>query len=249
MNFGLFFIIPALGGYWILINLHRTRHQAARGQGYHVLFQAAGVGAVVFGISHLVVLLIHCLFPKADTFWQSAIPYDLSDTVALGVLVSLIVPEIGNRIWKEEESAVKAAEDNGDRIELLLMESIQRQEPVEVTLKSRKCYIGRALRGRSVNYSQPDVSMIPVLSGYRNKETLELVPTLNYAQMTSQSGLNYEDFRIVIPKAQIVSVRLFDPDTYQRFQKQSQDADASDVPAPSTETPASSACGATAPAE
>ena len=241
MNFGLFFIIPALGGYWILTNLHRTRHQAARGQGYHVLFQAAGVGALVFGISHLVVLLIHCLFPKAATYWQSAIPYAFSDTVALGVLLSLIVPDIGNRIWKEEQSAVEVAEDNGDRIELLLMESIQRQEPVEITLKTRKSYIGRALRGRSVNYSQPDVSLIPVMSGYRNKETLELVLTRNYAQMTSQSNLDYEDFRIVIPKDQIVSVRLFDPDTYQMFQEESQDADALDVPAPSAETPASSA--------
>lgn len=220
MNFGLFFIIPTLGGYWILTNLHRTRHQAARNQGYHVLFQAAGVGAVVFVFAHLVVLLIHCLFPRANTVWQSAIPYAFSDTAALGALISFIVPDIGNRIWKEEQSAVKAAEDNGDRIELLIMDSIQRERFVEITLKSRKSYIGRALRSRSVNYNQPDVSLIPVMSGYRDKDTQELVLTTNYAPVMSLSYLDYADFRIVIPKSQIVSVRLFDTDTYRGFQEE-----------------------------
>ena len=168
-------------------------------------------------MSHLIVLLIHCLFPKADDVWQSAIPYTFSDTVALAMLFSLIFPEIGNKIWKEEESAVKATEDNGDRIELLIMEAIRREHPLEITLKSRKSYIGRALRSRSVNYSRPDVSLIPVMSGYRDKETQDLKLTTNYALMTDRSALAYEDFRIVIPKDQIVSVRLFDPDTYQQF--------------------------------
>ena len=217
LNFGLLFIIPALGGYWILINLHRTRHQAARRQGYHVLFQAAGTGAVVFGLSHLVMLLLHTLVPMTNDVWQSVIPYDFSDTVSLGVLLSLITPFLGNKIWKEENSAIQAAEDNGDRIELLLMEAIRREHPLEITLKTGKSYIGRALRSRSVNYSQPDVSLIPVMSGYRHKETQELAVTINYAALTSISPLDYEDFRIVIPKAQIVSVRLFDPDTYLKF--------------------------------
>ena len=217
LNFGLLFIIPSLGGYWILVNLHRTRHQAARRQGYHVLFQAAGVGAIVFGLSHLVILLLHTLSPMTNDVWQSVIPYEFSDTVALGAVISLITPLLGNKIWKEEMSAVQAAEDNGDRIELLLMEAIRREHPLEITLKTGKSYIGRALRSRSVNYSQPDVSLIPVMSGYRHKETQELVLTINYAALTSMSPLDYEDFRIVIPKAQIVSVRLFDPDTYLKF--------------------------------
>ena len=219
MNFGLFFIIPALGGYWILTNLHRTRHQAARGQGYHVLFQAAGVGAIVFGLSHSIILLIHCLFPEANTIWRSAIPYPFSDTVALGVLISFIVPEIGNKIWDEEQSAVKTAEDNGDRIELLIMGAIREERLVEITLKTGKSYIGRALGSRSVNYNQPDVSLIPVMSGYRNRETQDLVLTTHYEPVMPQSYLEYADFRIVIPKSQIVSVRLFDPDTYHRFQE------------------------------
>ena len=68
-----------------------------------------------------------------------------------------------------------------------------------------------------MNYSRPDVSLTPVMSGYQDKETQDLELTTNYAPMMERSASAYEDFRIVIPKDQIVSVRLFDPDTYQQF--------------------------------
>ena len=94
----------------------------------------------------LVMLLLHTLSPMTNDVWQSVIPYEFSDTVALGAVISLITPLLGNKIWKEEMSAVQAAEDNGDRIELLLMEAIRREHPLEITLKTGKSYIGRALR-------------------------------------------------------------------------------------------------------
>ena len=188
-----------------------------------MLFQAAGVGAVVFAFSHLVVLLIHCVFPTANDIWQSGIPYPFSDTVALGTLLTLILPPLGNWIWDEEESAIKAATEAGDRVELLLTESIRQEEFVEITLATGKAYIGRALGHKSVAVTQPDIALIPLMSGYRDKDTQELELTINYASVIPESRpdgytfLENDYFRIVIPRAQIVSVRFFDPGTYEVF--------------------------------
>ena len=218
MNFGLLFIIPAIGGYWFLNSLHRTRHQLARGSGYHTLFQSAVAGGLLFGFAHLAIIVIHRWLPQFAEFWQSYVPYTFSDTAALGILLSVALPVVGNRIWTEEKSAQRTALEGGDHIELIISESIDRQSMVEITLRTRKSYIGFALKGRMVNISEPDISIIPLASGYRNKETLELEITTNYAPVIEDSELDYADFQVVIPKSEIVSVRLFDPEIYRRFQ-------------------------------
>ena len=219
MNFGLLFIIPAIGGYWFLNSLHCTRHKLARGSGYHTLLQSAVAGGLLFGFAHLVIIVIHRWLPQFAEFWQSYIPYHFSDTAALGVLLSVALPVVGNRVWTEEKSAQRAVSESGDHIELLISESIVRESMVEITLKSRKSYIGFALKRRMVNISEPDISIFPMASGYRNEETLELEITTNYAPVIEDSELDYADFQVVIPKSEIVSVRLFDPEFYQRFQR------------------------------
>ena len=64
-------------------------------------------------------------------------------------------------------------------------------------------------------------------SGYRNKDTHELEITTNYAPVLGESlekssDLVYEDFRIVIPMPEIVSARVFLPETYELFQGEDQ---------------------------
>ena len=55
-------------------------------------------------------------------------------TVALGTLFSYLIPCVGNLIWNAEKSADMAAEETGDRIELMIRESIKRGEFVEISL-------------------------------------------------------------------------------------------------------------------
>ena len=219
MNVGLFFILPALGGYWFLIKCHRTNHQIARGIGYHVLFQASAAGGVIFGAAHLIVIIVHNCFPQFKVAWQSLIPYPFADTVALGVVLSLALPFLCNRICNEAESAQKAAIKSGDLIELKIRESFEKEKFVEITLRTGKVYIGRALINRVANISEPYVSLIPTASGYRNKDTQELELTNYYDTVIKETNFDYTDFQIVILKSEIVSIRLFDPETYLLFQR------------------------------
>ena len=95
---------------------------------------------------------------------------------------------------------------------------------IEISLKSRKSYIGVALESGS------DVALIPVASGYRDESTYELHITTNYAPVFyeflegEESSLVDEDFRVVIPMPEIVAARIFDPEVYERFQQEESSA-------------------------
>lgn len=67
--------------------------------------------------------------------------------------------------------------------------------------------------------------LLPMLSGYRDRETNELVITRDYAEVYEEyldEEKSYlaafgEEFQLVIPVAEITTANLFDPDVYQLF--------------------------------
>ena len=63
-----------------------------------------------------------------------------------------------------------------------------------------------------------DVGLVPVLSGYRDNETRELIITTNYSAIVKQCGepcgpfaqVSPERLKVLIPIREIVSARHFD---------------------------------------
>ncbi len=151
------------------------------------------------------------------------IPY--SGTAILTALLGFVLPIIGNQFYDKEKAVRRAAAESGDLIELLIAESIEHQRLIELSLKSRKSYIGFALKSGIISQGESDIALIPMASGYRNKDTQQLEITTNYATVVEKSleessDLIYEDFRIVIPMLEIVSARIFHPQAYEIFQKE-----------------------------
>ncbi|OTQ79469.1 hypothetical protein B6D23_05395 [Gilliamella sp. N-W3] len=126
---------------------------------------------------------------------------------------------------KQEEIIQLAAEKNP--IDKLLLESLLSTLMVSITLKSRKVYIGMIDKTKFFNIytnSSPVISIIPFLSGYRDKDTLSFVLDCNYASIYQEKGisfdtkpLSYEQFRHIIPMDQIECFSLFDVDIYKAF--------------------------------
>ena len=223
MGLGLL-LIPAIGGYWFLTHLHYTRYRAVRDSGYHLLFRSAFVGLVLFGLAYGIVLLLNHLTPQFVSRWDGYVPIPHSAPAVLSVLLGFLLPIPLNWVYGAERAAQKAAKSSGDLVELLIAESIADQKLVELSLKSGKSYIGLALEsGIERQQSEPDVALIPMLSGYRDKETRELAITTDYPLVIERAleswGLNYEDFRIVVPMSEIVSARLFFPEAYELFRE------------------------------
>lgn len=244
MGLGLF-LIPTIGGYWFLTQFNYTRYRVFRDSGYHTLFSSAFVGALLFGVAHLIILLLNHCCPPLDALWESYFPAAYSDTVALSVALGVALPPIVNQLhrlpfrqghltrlpligiffYDAAGAAYHTARENNDFIELLIADSIADRNLIELSLKNGKSYIGFALeRGIKRQQDEPDVVLIPVASGYRDPETKSLTITTHYAPVIEQSlagksDLSNEDFRIVIPMSEIVSARLFFPEAYELFQE------------------------------
>ena len=218
MPLGIIFI-PALGGYFLLNWLNYTRYGIARDSGYHVLLKSAVVGAVLFALAHGAILVIDGNFPEITSQWESYLDYPYSSTVTLGILLEVVIGIAGNLVYSKDKAARDIAIKDGDFVELLIRESMQVPGLIELSLRSGKSYIGFALESGIAQSGDSDISMVPMASGYRNKETKELEITTYYAPVIEDSELDYTDFQVVIPKSEIVSARLFDPEIYQRFQE------------------------------
>lgn len=224
MGLGLF-LVPVLGGYLFLTGLHYTRYDILRKSGYHLFFQSAIAGCVLVGVARPMVVLLNDGLPGVGALWKSHVPFDYSGTVALSVLLGFVFPYVANRFYGKEKAERRAATENGALIELIISESLERRKPVEISLKNGKSYIGFAFERKMAVSGESDIALILIKSGYRDKDTHELVLTTDYISVIRKClddnpvvpDLRYEDFRIVVPMSEVGSVRIFHPEVYERF--------------------------------
>lgn len=224
MGLGLL-LIPALGGYWFLTRFSMTCDRLLRASGYHLVMQSAVTGVFLFAAARVIVLGINCALPEAAGWWRSVLPIDYSGTSALALALGLLLPLALNPFVDRSAAQRRASEGEGNLIELVIKDALERDMFIEVSLRTGKSYVGTAMRSGLPASDQADVSLVPILSGYRDKDTAELYLIRTYAREIDEilSGpenlrhLAFSDFRVVVPMQEIVSVRLFDPEAYARL--------------------------------
>ena len=227
MNFGVLFI-PALGGYWLLTRTYFWRFQTRRESGYSLFFASAAAGTILLGVARLITSLAEGRCPEVEKIWATYAPFDYSGTIFVSALVALAVPPLMNRLVGEYAAAKKSAKDNGDLIEWVIQDSLDRRALVEITTKSGKSYIGFARESGITAQGETDVGLIPLASGYRRPATRELVITTRYATAlrrcldSDSPDMRFEDFQVVLPTSEIVSARLFAAGTYKLLLASSQ---------------------------
>ena len=229
MGLGLL-LIPSLGGYWFLRRANFTRFEIFRLSGYHLLFQSALAGIILASFAHLIALRIDAIVPQIRSFWYAYIPVYYVDTAILSILLAVVIPPVINRFHSEEKAVKRAAEKYGDHIELMIARAFERGKLIELSLKNRKSYIGIVLRSVITERGRSDVTLLPIASGYRSEDTLDLYITTNYAKIIDEMiGENKEgipdilrDFYVVFPRSEVSSARIFDPEVYRRFQRSQQ---------------------------
>ncbi|CAH7389601.1 conserved membrane hypothetical protein [Vibrio chagasii] len=113
-------------------------------------------------------------------------------------------------------------------LESFIFEAAYEGKLVMVTMSTRKTYVGFCLGNEFTNGEVEFISLLPYLSGYREKDILTFEHTTNYRKHYQEQGiedgshptLNANDFRIIIPTGEIESYSYFDIDTYVVFKKE-----------------------------
>ncbi|CAI1631787.1 hypothetical protein [Serratia liquefaciens] len=157
----------------------------------------------------------------------------------VGTVVLATVCGLLNKAWhacgdRRFKALAKAAKNHP--LETLAIEASATLAPVIFTLKSKKFYVGWVIRPPLEHGKIEHMAFIPLLSGYRDKDTLKIVVTTNYdthyesmgifGDITGMEGppkndrnLTLNDFRVVCPVSEIENLSFFDFQTYNRFKE------------------------------
>lgn len=243
-------MIVLVCGYWYTNNHYQSRVKHARSNGWNSYFQVAlhGCKFFLYGIlASAVIWMLACsldvllnvplLFndrlyaPTNIHGWMAdkafmAEPFLLWLAAIFAIVVAFTAGNQAKLALQDGDNRLKAYREvaKTDAMENLLIQAIDEDRLIFVTLKSRKVYIGYVAAPRFEHSEMAHLSIVPYISGYRDKDTLRFIECHRYVdhylqhEITGESEpLNLQHFRNIIPMEQIESVSIFDTATYHSF--------------------------------
>ena len=236
-------------GFWFTENHYQSRIRQARTNGWTSYFYVAmhGCKFVIQGfclvlfiylfllIVSLIISIPHLFVPtygiKDFYSWltnKTALSYPLFFILSLcaGCFIAWRAGDAAQKSLRDERVRQAAYREMAalDAIESLLVQAIDEDMLIFVTLKSRKVYIGYVAAPRIEHSLTQHLSIIPCISGYRDKDTLYYHEQHRYYELylkkgitADSKGLNLQHFRHVIPMNEVEAISLFDTSTYQCF--------------------------------
>ena len=221
-------LLPAVGGYWLLTHCNYTRYRAERYSGYHLLFRSALYGVALYFAARFITFLLDLSWPSLTMLWEAHVSVPFTSEVMLSLVLAFLFPIGFNIFYDSERGARRTAGEVGDHIELLIDSSMRNRRLIELSLRSRKTYVGYATETGIGRNTDTDVILVPLLSGHRDTETLRLSLETNYdpvieTYMKTASSPTRPDLRVVIPLSEIVTARLFELSLYRVFQQESEE--------------------------
>lgn len=214
------FLIPLLGGYVFVHLFHFTKFRAQRYDGYRLLIESTLAGAILLILSRFALISLHrTAIGTSLEGWLlvTGIGYPFLGTGVCALALAVILPFVGNAIvGTDRAKAILIRQDDNGFLRLFHRAATEARI-VSVTLTSKKVYIGYITRTPSLSPQQQFVGLLPLLSGYRDKDTMRLAITTNYARVFASGKYNTEDFEITFCLDAISTANLFEPNAYPLF--------------------------------
>lgn len=233
-------LFPLVGGYYIATRSERYKYLNQRLGSQAVLFNSIIIGIPLL----LVCLVISVLMSYYFREWVTNIKtnwFPIQDqyfgTCALSFIVAILVTKIINIITAKSDAIESAIRHVGNELELLFSFSALESEPIQITLKNDKVYIGwvEILPQPS---QCPYVRVIPLFSGYRDVNK-ELKITTDYSRVYNEyltRGMIKDvadlDVNVVIQVSEILTAGRFEFEIFEKFEKLAKQPQPQSMPSP-----------------
>jgi hypothetical protein len=213
-------LLPLLGGFAFLHLSHLYRFKAQRYDGYRLLLASASVGAALLLLGRALVLLfgqIAFLGEWAGRVWFTLSPFPHSDSCAWSLVLGPVLAAVVNRMYSLEEAKNKQLDDTkqADAFTRLLHDAARHTRLISVTLDSRKWYVGYVAESPNLHPEEKYFRLLPIISGYRDKDTLGTVRTVFYEDVLRAA--DPAGFVITLPISDVKGANYFDPDVYDAY--------------------------------
>lgn len=201
----------------------KTKYRLSKSSGWNTYFLAAKSSLIPASIALIITGAI-C--------WVFSVKYNHDNEryiVLSWCLLSLCIAFLGKyRYFFDKESANLAIQESisylakRNEFEHFLYQAASHRKTVQASLKNNKVYIGLVANTFQMSDDFNDTeyfSIFPIFSGYREKDTQSLKITTYYDEVYTIEDTKPEDFKIIIPRSEIVSLSYFDIDYYSKFTK------------------------------
>lgn len=246
-------LLPLLGGFVFTRNWVHSRYYALRSDGHVLLFYAATAGAVFLLIAAFITCLLGPICTGIDHNWHVMSPFEHSGKAMLAFFLGATIWYPLNWFADDETAIDRVILRRQDSLELLLRTAMGEGKLVSLSVKNGKVYVGYVISTINPAFPMETLSLIPMMSGYRDEDTKKLVLTTQYTdafaqieqeierrvieeartyQVTGKELENWiqdetdtelENFKIVIPVQEIQSANIFKIDTYNRYFREQAD--------------------------
>jgi hypothetical protein len=243
MDVAVLLLLPLVGGYAFSRACNVSRYLAAREEGHRLYFRSAFWGFALFVTALLIRLLLVAnfeLYRNLEDEFRDVIapylkepekgnPFQLTIIAVGALLIGAPLGKLLNIVFWRGPALARAIKH--DDFEVLLNEAVGRTTPVALSMSSRKFYVGFITQTFDPSHDRKWITILPLVSGYRDKDNLRVVFVTNYQDIYGQidpanaaqplpSPLGHlapKDFGIVLPVEDVQSANLFDLVAYKTF--------------------------------
>lgn len=213
-------IIVAAIGYRFVHSTYRFKYKAARKTGQHFYLMSVAWGIVFtslaaalgYGLTSLGLQTGHL-----SLVWEPSNQALYVHAYLGGLALSWLVSYAYNLKY-DKVSSLQVEAYKSDLDQVVFRASAQ-QKPLQVTLDTRKVYIGMVLDSFEPSQENSYLTLIPIYSGHRTEADLEMTLTNQYPyvkkMIDNKDSDDLQDLGIVIPKDKIVTCHIFNLELYQ----------------------------------
>jgi hypothetical protein len=212
-------LLPLIGGFLFVHLTHYFRFAAQRMDGYRLLFQAAiaGVGLSIAG--RLAQLLIDSIpmGSNLERFWNMFSPFPYSATSAISLLLGPVFAVVVNLFIDKERAQDMEIMAHGTSLLKLLHQAEKQERLISITLDSRKWYVGWVAESPNLYPQEQYFKLLPFMSGYRDKDSLETRQTVYYEAVLADNSLDRNEFVVTLPLKDVKIAGFFNDEVYDEY--------------------------------
>lgn len=222
------FLLPLIGGFLFVHFAHYFRFAAQRLDGYRLLFQSAIAGVALSAIARCAELLIDWspLGPPIQKLWHVFSPFDYSATSALSLLLGPALALSLNLVIGKEKAKDIEIRERGNVLIKLLHRAEKENRLISITLDTRKWYVGWVAQSPNLDPQELYFRLLPFISGYRDKDTLETRRTVYYDAVLQDKTRDQSELVITLAMKDVKIAGLFNDEIYDEFFAGAQDESA-----------------------
>jgi hypothetical protein len=222
-------LLPLLGGFLFISLWNRTKYSASRSDGQRLLLESALWGIALLFSSYFSSRFILFAWPGSLAFWRALVSMSGLGTPVGSLILGIFLPLFLNIFWKEEQENARSYRAFSDYLGLLFFQGQDYANPVMVTLRNGKVYIGivQGCNTPGMHDRGGSIYIQPVISGYRESDTHKLILTTDYTAALEaivdqydaqegdsshprQGGINEDAGNVVMSPSQCTSSDLLD---------------------------------------